>query len=62
VLFRSYIEIARRIAPQRVDAIVRRIVPRALTEVEGSEPAWPRDGQAFFEARKELFEILRNGS
>jgi hypothetical protein len=53
----AYIEAARGVDREAADAVVRRVVPRALSQA-GRRPSWPERGAAFLDARAELARIL----
>ncbi len=53
----GYIELARRVDRAETDAIVRRMVPRALAAA-GSRAAWPERGAVWLEARRALAAIV----
>jgi hypothetical protein len=53
----GYIALARAIDRDRTDAIVRRMIPRALAYA-GDRVAWPESGAAWTRAREELAAII----
>ena len=53
----GYIALARAIDRARADAVVRRMVPRALAWA-GDRPSWPERAQPWLDARRELAEII----
>jgi len=53
----GYIAVARRIDPERADAIVARVVPQALAWA-GERPSWPQEAKGWLEARRALAEIV----
>ena len=53
----GYIALALGIDRDRADAVVARVVPRALAWA-GDRPSWPQDARLWLEARRELAEIV----
>jgi len=53
----GYIALARAADPERTDAVVRRMIPRALA-FAGARVAWPERARPWLEARRELAAIL----
>jgi hypothetical protein len=53
----GYIALAREIDPVHAEAVLRRIVPRALAWA-GNRPSWPQQGGPWLEARRELAAII----
>jgi hypothetical protein len=59
----GYVRLARASFPREADAIVARMVPRALREADGAgEPSWPDAPRPFHDARRELFELVSRTS
>jgi hypothetical protein len=59
----AYIALAREADRAAADAIVRRVIPRALANApEGSRAAWPERGAAWIEARRALAAIAETRS
>jgi hypothetical protein len=56
----GYIALAREIDPVTANAVVRRMIPRALA-LAGRKVGWPERGMAWLEARRELAAILEGG-
>ncbi len=59
VLDAGYIQLAKERDPLRADALVRRMIPGALREVQRVPAAWSSDADDWRKARRELFEIIR---
>jgi hypothetical protein len=53
----GYVALARGVDRDRTDAVVARVVPRALAWA-GERPSWPQDARTWLGARRELAEIL----
>lgn len=59
----GYVRLARASFPREADAIVARLVPRALREADGAAgPSWPDEPRPFHDARRELFELVGRSS
>ena len=56
----GYIQLARNVDREGTDAVVRRMIPRALAGA-GPRAAWPESGAAWLDARHELAAILERG-
>lgn len=55
----GYLQLAHTKDAKRTQAILERMVPKALGEVKGNEaPAWPTAGIEWLKARRELFAII----
>jgi hypothetical protein len=52
----GYVVLARAVDPERTDAVVRRMIPRALA-FAGPRVAWPENARAWLDARRELAAI-----
>jgi hypothetical protein len=52
----GYIAIARTVDRARADAVVRRVIPRALAAA-GERPSWPERGSEWIDARRDLAAI-----
>lgn len=58
----GYYQLARASARTEAEAIARRLFPRILAEARfGDPPSWPEHGQAFFEARRQLALLIKEG-
>lgn len=56
----GYLELARRVDAARAEQVARTIVPAALQQAKpGGRPPWPVEGAPYFEARRQLFDIIR---
>jgi hypothetical protein len=53
----GYIALAREVDRARADAVVERVVPRALAWA-GERPSWPDDARSWLDARRALASIL----
>jgi hypothetical protein len=53
----GYVRLARAVDREATDALLRRMVPRALA-LAGSRPSWPERGAAWLDARRELAKII----
>ncbi len=53
----GYVELARAVDRAETEAIVRRMVPRALA-LAGERPAWPERGAAWLDARRALADVI----
>jgi hypothetical protein len=53
--------LARQIDRTRADRVAAGLVSGSLVAAKpGSAPPWAKNGAAFWQARRQLFEILRN--
>jgi hypothetical protein len=53
----GYVALARAVDRDRTDAVVARVIPRALAWA-GERPSWPQDARSWLGARRELVDIL----
>jgi hypothetical protein len=53
----GYVALARAVDRRRADAVVERVVPRAMAWA-GERPSWPQQARPWLEARRELAEII----
>jgi hypothetical protein len=55
----GYLELARATDAARADAVARRLVPSAFGDAQdGRPPSWSPRGEAFFEARRALLDVV----
>lgn len=54
----GYMQLARAADPARVDSIVRKAIPKALSESSSGQPAWGERGKPFHDARMELLGVV----
>ncbi|MCU0681763.1 MAG: DUF4091 domain-containing protein [Polyangiaceae bacterium] len=55
----AYLRLARAVDRERADAVARRLVPAGFTEARAGAPApWLARGAAYWQARRELFELI----
>jgi len=58
----GYVQLAKKVDAKKTEAIVNRMVPRALREApDGPNPPWPTAGEPWTRARRELFELIVGG-
>ncbi|HNS96088.1 MAG TPA: DUF4091 domain-containing protein [Polyangiaceae bacterium] len=55
----GYLQLVQKIDRETSDRIMTKMIPGALQQVSGGIPLWPREGAAWTEARRELFDKLR---
>jgi hypothetical protein len=55
----GYVALARAVDRRRADAVVRRMIPRALA-FAGERPAWPSQARAWLDARRELLVVIES--
>jgi hypothetical protein len=53
----GYVALARQVSPERAEAIVARVIPRALAWA-GDRSSWPQDAKGWLAARRDLSEIV----
>jgi hypothetical protein len=54
----GYMDLARAVNAAQTEAIVRKVIPKALAETSSGQPSWGERGKPFYDARIELLALL----